>query len=89
VRFVASPNGDGVVLWQTEWVRAGAQFRIVKTPNIHGTLVIADNARAFVGSTRLTTVGFDLYRDLGVLMSDTRSLDLLAATFAHDWNIGR
>jgi len=91
VRIVASPDPeeDAAPAWLNQLGKAGAKMRLVKIPYIHGTLIIADNARAFVGATRLTTVALDTYRDLGVLLNDTASVGTLATTFAHDWNIGK
>jgi phosphatidylserine/phosphatidylglycerophosphate/cardiolipin synthase-like enzyme len=65
------------------------QVRLVKTPYIHAKLIVADGARAFVGSQNLSTASLDSNRELGILISDPAILQVLAETFAQDWNIGK
>lgn len=91
VRLITSPDptGDATPGWLPKFTRAGMLARLVKTPDIHGTLILADNTRAFVGSTRLTSAALDTHRDVGVLLDDAASVQTLTATFAHDWNIGK
>jgi len=90
VRIVASPAEDGETpAWLHPLAQAGAKTRLVKTPYIQGTLILADNARAFVGATRLTTLALDTHRDLGVVLDDPASVGMVATTFAYDWNIGK
>ncbi len=90
VRIVTSPmpGNDALAGWQETLAQMGAKFRLVKIPPIYGTLIIADNTRAFVGSTRLVTAALDSYRDLGIVVGDSAARTL-SATFASDWNIGR
>ncbi|MBI5652817.1 MAG: hypothetical protein HZC40_20575 [Chloroflexi bacterium] len=74
---------------QEKLTRAGAQIRLLKTPEIDGTLIIADRARAFIGSTRLGTVALDANRELGMVITDANGLDILATTFEEDWRVGK
>ena len=90
VRLLTSPtSNDAAPDWLKPLTRPGLNVRLVKTPDMHGTLVLADNARAFVGATRLTTAALDTHRDLGVLLEDAGAIQTLVATFASDWNIGK
>lgn len=90
VRLLTSPASNDVPPdWLDNLTRAGLIARLVKTPNMHGTLILADNARAFVGSTRLTPAALDTHRDVGVLLDDASALQMLSSTFASDWHIGK
>jgi cardiolipin synthase len=92
VRVVMSPalsGSDANAVGQGRTTRGGVQLRFVKTPNIHAQIIIADNARAFVGSQNISTASLDSNRELGILLVDPRVIQVLSETFAHDWNIGR
>jgi phosphatidylserine/phosphatidylglycerophosphate/cardiolipin synthase-like enzyme len=69
--------------------RAGAQVRVLKTPEIDGTLIIADRARALIGSTRLATSALDANRELGIVVNDASGVKILSATFEDDWRVGK
>lgn len=57
----------------------------LKSPYIHAKLIIADRARAYVGSVNLTTQSLDQNRELGILVSAPEILDRLETTFEKDW----
>jgi cardiolipin synthase A/B len=92
VRVVMSPapsGSDANAVGQGRITRAGVQLRFVKTPYIHAQIIIADNARAFVGSQNISTASLDSNRELGIVITDSHMIQILAETFAQDWNIGR
>ena len=92
VRVVMSPapsGNDANAVGQERITRGGVQLRFVKTPYIHAQIIIADNARTFVGSQNISTASLDSNRELGILLVDPRVIQVLSETFAHDWNIGR
>ncbi|MCI0474950.1 MAG: phospholipase D-like domain-containing protein [Anaerolineales bacterium] len=92
VRVVMSPALSGVdanAPGQERIANGGVQVRLVKTPYIHAKLIVADGARAFVGSQNLSTASLDSNRELGILIFDPAIIRVWAETFAQDWNVGR
>ena len=92
VRVVMSPvpsGNDANAVGLGRITRGGVKLRLVKTPYIHGTLIVVDNARAFVGSQNISTASLDFNRELGILLVDASVIQVLSETFAHDWNIGK
>ncbi len=92
VRVIMSPsrNGpDGNVPGQERLIRGSVSVKLVRVPYMHGRMVLADSARGFVGSQAFTPAELDANRELGLLTTDKRVVDGLAATFYADWNIGK
>ena len=93
IRVIMSPPQDGAVdpnqVGQTKITRGGAKLRLLKTPYIHAKIIIADNTRALVSSQNISTQSLDLNRELGIIVTDSKIVQTLAATFASDWNIGK
>ncbi|MEW5718438.1 MAG: phospholipase D-like domain-containing protein [Chloroflexota bacterium] len=92
VRVVMSPapsGNDPNAVGRERIVRGGAQVRFVKTPYIHAQLIVADRARAFIGSQNISTAALDSQRELGISLTDARLIQILSETFAQDWNVGR
>jgi phosphatidylserine/phosphatidylglycerophosphate/cardiolipin synthase-like enzyme len=57
-------------------------------PHLHTKVVVADGARAYVGSENLSSNSLDHNREVGVVVTDTSSLDPLVTTFEKDWAVG-
>ncbi len=92
VRVVMPSSQTGVEAnkpGQEKITQGGVKLRLIKTPYIHGTLVIADQARAFVGSETFSPASLDQNRELGILMTDPHIIRMLSATFEGDWNVGK
>lgn len=64
---------------------AGVQLSLIKNLTIHAKVIIVDNEKAVMGSTNLTRSSFDDNRELSVITQDTKVVNLLTKTFAHDW----
>ena len=62
-----------------------ALIKILDSPYPHAKLIIADHARAYVGSVNLTLQSLDQNRELGILVSQPDILGRLTATFEKDW----
>jgi cardiolipin synthase A/B len=57
-------------------------------PHLHTKVVVADGARAYIGSENLSSNSLDHNREVGVVVTDTSSLDPLVTTFEKDWAAG-
>jgi phosphatidylserine/phosphatidylglycerophosphate/cardiolipin synthase-like enzyme len=57
-------------------------------PHMHTKVIVADGARAYVGSENLSQTSLDHNREVGVVVTDLSSIDPLVATFENDWTIG-
>lgn len=64
---------------------AGAKVRRMKGLKLHGKVMIADGARAIVGSVNLTPGSFDARRDLAIEVDDPAVVAPLAAIAERDW----
>ena len=70
-------------------VDGGVQVRYSVALFMHAKLIVADGARAFVGSQNFSATSLDQNRELGILVADPAALATLAGTFAGDWGGAR
>jgi phosphatidylserine/phosphatidylglycerophosphate/cardiolipin synthase-like enzyme len=67
---------------------AGARVRLYPDTSaalyIHAKLIVADGARAFVGSQNFSTASLQYNRELGVLTADPVVIAAVQATFNRD-----
>ncbi|MBI4787599.1 MAG: hypothetical protein HY782_11190 [Chloroflexi bacterium] len=92
VRVIMSPSLSGPdpnAAGREKIKRGGVGVRLVKTPYMHARMIVADNARGFIGSQGFSPAALDLNRELGLLTTNKRVVDGLAATFYADWNIAK
>jgi phosphatidylserine/phosphatidylglycerophosphate/cardiolipin synthase-like enzyme len=64
---------------------AGIQIRTMKRLKLHGKLLLADDARAIVGSINLAPGSFDSRRELAIEVHDGHIVERLAKVVRHDW----
>jgi cardiolipin synthase A/B len=57
----------------------------LKHLRLHGKLLLADNARAIIGSINLAPGSFDTRRELAIEVSDRDIVERLGTVAAHDW----
>lgn len=57
-------------------------------PHLHTKVIVADGARAYVGSENLSQTSLDHNREVGLVVTDLSSIEPLTTTFEHDWAIG-
>ena len=57
-------------------------------PHMHTKVIVADGARAYVGSENLSQTSLDHNREVGVVVTDPSSIDPLVTTFESDWTLG-
>jgi len=65
--------------------RGGVKVHKQKNYRLHAKLLIADRARAIVGSMNIDRSAFDLRRELGTPVSDPGIVTRLLAVFEEDW----
>ncbi|HEY8244923.1 MAG: phospholipase D-like domain-containing protein [Vicinamibacteria bacterium] len=65
---------------------AGAKVHRMKGLKLHGKVMIADGARAIVGSVNLTPGSFDARRDLAIEVDDPAVVAPLAKIAEQDWS---
>ncbi len=66
-------------------IAGGIHVRYLGAPYVHAKLILADGARAFVGSQNFSATSLDHNREVGVVIADTEALQQLADTFGRDW----
>lgn len=64
---------------------AGIQVRTLKNPYLHAKLVMIDQHKAYIGSINFTTQSMDKNREVGIIISESKSLTDLAINFDNDW----
>ncbi len=57
----------------------------VKSPYIHGKMILVDGTTFFIGSESLSVVALTKSRELGILTSDVTMGNILEAQFQSDW----
>ena len=65
--------------------RLGVKVHKQKNLRLHAKLLIADSARALVGSMNIDRSAFDLRRELGMTVDDPIAVARLSEVFAADW----
>jgi cardiolipin synthase len=69
--------------------RGGVKVHKQKNYRLHAKLLVADRARAIVGSMNIDRSAFDLRRELGTPVSDPGVVTRLLAVFEEDWESSR
>lgn len=65
--------------------RFGVKVRKQKNLRVHAKLLIADGARALVGSMNIDRSAFDLRRELGIAILERDTVAKLTSVFDEDW----
>jgi cardiolipin synthase len=92
VRVVMSPSNfknDTNAPGRDRIKSGGVKVRLLKSPYIHAKILIADGSRAFVGSENFSPTSLNRNRELGILISDSKTIQTLSATFNIDWSAGK
>jgi cardiolipin synthase len=63
----------------------GIKIHKLKHLKLHGKILLADNARAIVGSINLTPGSFDSRRELAIEVHDSEVVERLTKFAHHDW----
>ena len=66
--------------------RFGVKVHRQKQPKLHAKLLLADGARALVGSMNIDRSAFDVRRELGIIVDDTLIVQRLHEVFDRDWD---
>lgn len=67
---------------------AGVDVKTLKSPYLHAKMLVADRARAYVGSVNFSSASMEQNRELGILLSQTDIIDKLNGKFEIDWMNG-
>jgi len=63
----------------------GAKIHKLKHLKLHAKMLLADEARAIVGSINLAPGSFDSRRELAIEVADADVIERLTKTARHDW----
>jgi phosphatidylserine/phosphatidylglycerophosphate/cardiolipin synthase-like enzyme len=66
--------------------RVGVKVHRQKHLKLHAKLLLADGARALVGSMNIDRSAFDRRRELGIVVDDEAIVERLAEVFDRDWD---
>jgi cardiolipin synthase len=67
----------------------GVQVRRLKHLRLHGNLLLADGARAMLGSVNFSPASLDRRRELAIELDDAVAIKALQGAVAHDWSHSR
>ncbi len=67
----------------------GVQVRRLKHHRLHGNMLLADGARAMVGSVNFSPASLDRRRELAIETDDAALIKALQLTALHDWSHSR
>ena len=68
---------------------SGVEIKTLSSPYVHAKLILVDGIKAYVGSVNLSTQSMDENRELGIILSQSDSLQVISSTFENDWNKGK
>ena len=87
VRFIAPLREQDAAADNYQTLKeAGARVVFLPEPYVHAKAILADDARAFIGSVNLSYTSFELNRELGIITEDEGVVTRLAQVMARDWN---
>jgi phosphatidylserine/phosphatidylglycerophosphate/cardiolipin synthase-like enzyme len=66
----------------------GLGTEVKNVPHLHTKVLVADDARAYMGSENLSETSLDHNREVGVIVTDASSITPLTQTFEKDWAAG-
>ena len=69
--------------------RLGIKVHAIKHPKIHCKLLIADHARALIGSMNIDRHAFELRRELGIVCDEPAIVKRVLDTFERDWEASK
>jgi cardiolipin synthase len=67
----------------------GVKVRKLKDLKLHAKMLLADSARAIIGSINLAPGSFDSRRELAIEVDDPHIIDRLHTVVRHDWETAR
>lgn len=70
----------------SELIKSGILVKVISSPYIHAKLILIDDKTAYVGSINLSSQSMDENRELGIILSEAKSINLLNQTFDLDWS---
>lgn len=70
----------------SELIKSGILVKSISSPYIHAKLILIDDKTAYVGSINLSSQSMDENRELGIILSEAKSINLLNQTFDLDWS---
>jgi phosphatidylserine/phosphatidylglycerophosphate/cardiolipin synthase-like enzyme len=86
-----------VLLADTDWIDANASavtfldnlgVTVKWIPHLHTKVIVADGARAYLGSENLSQTSLDKNREVGLVVTEASSIEPLASSFETDWAAG-
>lgn len=84
VRVLISPSSD-FAAERAALAAAGVDMGVLSTLYVHAKAIVADDARAYLGSQNLSATSLDQNRELGIIVDDPVSLSRLTRTFEIDF----
>lgn len=66
----------------------GVPVKWLKSPTVHVKAIVADGARAYVGSENLSFTSLSRNREVGVLFAQADAIATMQTTFEKDWAAG-
>jgi len=74
-------NADGAAFLAA----AGVAPRYLTTPDCHVKAIVADEARAYVGSENLSYTSLSRNREVGLVVTEPDAIQVMTSTFEADW----
>lgn len=71
----------------SELKAAGVEVKTISSPYMHAKMILEDNMQAYVGSVNLTTQSMDDNREVGIIISQSNSIQDLSSDFEEDWSL--
>lgn len=63
----------------------GVRVKNISSPYMHAKMIIEDSTKAYIGSINFSTQSMDRNREVGIILTESNTLQTLEATFEKDW----
>ena len=64
----------------------GVEVRVLNSPYVHSKALIIDGTAVLIGSQNYSFTSLNLNREVGIVLTDAASLEIVGSTFLRDWS---
>jgi phosphatidylserine/phosphatidylglycerophosphate/cardiolipin synthase-like enzyme len=87
VRLLVNPStSDEDVPYFLDVLDHGVQVRVLNSPYVHSKALIVDGTQVLIGSQNYSFTSLDRNREVGMVLEDPTSVEIVSSTFLGDWN---
>ena len=87
VRLLVNPSADEEdAPYFLDVLDHGVQVRVLNAPYVHSKALVVDGTSVLIGSQNYSYTSLNLNREVGIVLTDATSLEIVGSTFLRDWS---